>query len=483
MAGDLQGTAGTKVAKCDFCEEQRAFLYCKADSARLCLTCDHHVHSANPLALKHARAPLCECCKERVATLQCEEETRFFCTTCEQGEHDVEGHTLSKAISFSGCISPRQLASAWKCQTPTSPSLDVFLPNKSATLDKNCWPSNSSILSSYWTSSLDSFLLSESNSCFADRSGSSDRYLGEQNSLTQVFLKQLEQLQRLQAEGDDFLAESQQECFRECMATSPKQFHLPYVTVEGQDSQQEQEVADQHEFTYINSHPQQTRQSANKNSWNFSADIKIPDTKVMTGYDSSNESRLLLHNANELSWTMSPTSMLLGVENTNLSRSEEQFFSAPELYMHKMDRSKPGAPQNPIHGASVPGCANSSQILPREATETPSLNEDVPTSCVQVSDLQVQHKPTNGRSYGFLSSGASVADCIGVPTSLDTEASAQARDSAMMRYKEKKKTRKFEKFVRYESRKARAETRLRVRGRFVKANGFNCESLLADGVG
>lgn len=102
-----------------------------------------------------------------------------------------------------------------------------------------------------------------------------------------------------------------------------------------------------------------------------------------------------------------------------------------------------GAPQNPIHGASVPGCANLSQILPREATETPSLNEDVPTSCVQVSDLQVQHKPTNGRSYGFLSSGASVADCIGVPTSLDTEASAQARDSAMMRYKEKKKTRKY----------------------------------------
>ncbi|GAB2275016.1 Zinc finger protein CONSTANS-LIKE 9 [Dionaea muscipula] len=38
-----------------------------------------------------------------------------------------------------------------------------------------------------------------------------------------------------------------------------------------------------------------------------------------------------------------------------------------------------------------------------------------------------------------------------------------------MRYKEKKKTRKFEKRVRYASRKARADVRKRVKGRFVKA--------------
>eukprot|EP00246_Nothoceros_aenigmaticus_P009017 TRINITY_DN24309_c0_g1_i1.p1 TRINITY_DN24309_c0_g1~~TRINITY_DN24309_c0_g1_i1.p1 ORF type:complete len:435 (-),score=53.31 TRINITY_DN24309_c0_g1_i1:210-1481(-) len=46
---------------------------------------------------------------------------------------------------------------------------------------------------------------------------------------------------------------------------------------------------------------------------------------------------------------------------------------------------------------------------------------------------------------------------------------AQARDSAMLRYKEKKKTRKFDKRIRYASRKARADIRKRVKGRFVKA--------------
>ncbi|KAL4361079.1 hypothetical protein GQ457_04G008630 [Hibiscus cannabinus] len=45
----------------------------------------------------------------------------------------------------------------------------------------------------------------------------------------------------------------------------------------------------------------------------------------------------------------------------------------------------------------------------------------------------------------------------------------KARDKAKMRYNEKKKTRTFGKQIRYASRKARADTRKRVKGRFVKA--------------
>eukprot|EP00897_Mesotaenium_endlicherianum_P001811 jgi/Mesen1/1658/ME000135S00652 len=47
--------------------------------------------------------------------------------------------------------------------------------------------------------------------------------------------------------------------------------------------------------------------------------------------------------------------------------------------------------------------------------------------------------------------------------------SGGARDNAMLRYMEKKKNRKFDKRIRYESRKARADIRKRVKGRFVKA--------------
>uniref|UniRef100_A0A804LKA4 CCT domain-containing protein n=1 Tax=Zea mays TaxID=4577 RepID=A0A804LKA4_MAIZE len=44
------------------------------------------------------------------------------------------------------------------------------------------------------------------------------------------------------------------------------------------------------------------------------------------------------------------------------------------------------------------------------------------------------------------------------------------RDSVISRYKAKRKTRRFDRQVRYESRKVRADGRLRIKGRFAKAN-------------
>ncbi|CAN6992350.1 hypothetical protein IGI04_003980 [Brassica rapa subsp. trilocularis] len=56
-------------------------------------------------------------------------------------------------------------------------------------------------------------------------------------------------------------------------------------------------------------------------------------------------------------------------------------------------------------------------------------------------------------------------------TSQDNNAFSHSvtRNNAVMRYKEKKKARKFDKTVRYASRKARADVRRRVKGRFIKA--------------
>ncbi|XP_051128651.1 zinc finger protein CONSTANS-LIKE 9-like [Andrographis paniculata] len=51
----------------------------------------------------------------------------------------------------------------------------------------------------------------------------------------------------------------------------------------------------------------------------------------------------------------------------------------------------------------------------------------------------------------------------------DNPFSSATRDDAVLRYKEKRKSRMFNKKIRYESRKARADVRKRVKGRFVKA--------------
>lgn len=50
------------------------------------------------------------------------------------------------------------------------------------------------------------------------------------------------------------------------------------------------------------------------------------------------------------------------------------------------------------------------------------------------------------------------------------------REARVLRYREKRKSRKFEKTIRYASRKAYAETRPRVKGRFAKRTGSEAES-------
>ncbi|KAI3864169.1 hypothetical protein MKW98_031761 [Papaver atlanticum] len=55
-----------------------------------------------------------------------------------------------------------------------------------------------------------------------------------------------------------------------------------------------------------------------------------------------------------------------------------------------------------------------------------------------------------------------------VPKYAPPQLTGQNRDLMISRYKEKRKTRRYDKRIRYESRKARAESRTRIKGRFAK---------------
>ncbi|KAL0327630.1 UNVERIFIED_CONTAM: Zinc finger protein CONSTANS-LIKE 5 [Sesamum angustifolium] len=53
------------------------------------------------------------------------------------------------------------------------------------------------------------------------------------------------------------------------------------------------------------------------------------------------------------------------------------------------------------------------------------------------------------------------------------------REARVLRYREKRKNRKFEKTIRYASRKAYAETRPRIKGRFAKRSELEVDSLIS----
>ncbi|CAA7018141.1 unnamed protein product [Microthlaspi erraticum] len=63
------------------------------------------------------------------------------------------------------------------------------------------------------------------------------------------------------------------------------------------------------------------------------------------------------------------------------------------------------------------------------------------------------------------------------PIQMITQLGAMDREARVMRYREKKKTRKFEKTIRYASRKAYAERRPRINGRFAKRIEIEDEDL------
>lgn len=63
----------------------------------------------------------------------------------------------------------------------------------------------------------------------------------------------------------------------------------------------------------------------------------------------------------------------------------------------------------------------------------------------------------------------------GPPIQMPSHLPPMDREARVLRYREKKKTRKFEKTIRYASRKAYAETRPRIKGRFAKRTDVEAE--------
>ncbi|KAJ4956601.1 hypothetical protein NE237_013384 [Protea cynaroides] len=105
---------GTHQLLCDFCGESLAILYCRADAAKLCFSCDREVHSGDPLFRKHTRSLLCDSCDSSPASIFCSTESLVLCQNC---DWDTHGQTLSSLHDrrplevFSGCPSVTDFSS------------------------------------------------------------------------------------------------------------------------------------------------------------------------------------------------------------------------------------------------------------------------------------------------------------------------------------------------------------------------------------
>lgn len=74
---------------CDACKSATAALFCRADSAFLCPSCDAKVHAANKLASRHARVVVCEVCEQSPAHVTCRADAASLCLSCDRDIHSA----------------------------------------------------------------------------------------------------------------------------------------------------------------------------------------------------------------------------------------------------------------------------------------------------------------------------------------------------------------------------------------------------------
>ncbi|KAK4762571.1 hypothetical protein SAY86_008339 [Trapa natans] len=80
---------------CDACESAAAAVFCAADEAALCHSCDEKVHMCNKLASRHVRVglaspsdvPRCDICENAPAFFYCEVDGTSLCLHCDMIVH------------------------------------------------------------------------------------------------------------------------------------------------------------------------------------------------------------------------------------------------------------------------------------------------------------------------------------------------------------------------------------------------------------
>ncbi|PON58581.1 Zinc finger-domain containing protein [Trema orientale] len=75
---------------CDSCKSAgSAAVFCRADSAFLCLSCDAKIHCANKLASRHERVWVCEVCEQAPAAVTCKADAAALCVSCDADIHSA----------------------------------------------------------------------------------------------------------------------------------------------------------------------------------------------------------------------------------------------------------------------------------------------------------------------------------------------------------------------------------------------------------
>ncbi|GAA0142558.1 hypothetical protein LIER_03427 [Lithospermum erythrorhizon] len=394
---------------CDFCGEQRSVIYCRSDAASLCLSCDRNIHSANSLSRRHSRTLVCERCNKQPALVRCIEERISLCPNCDWQTHSntsaISTHKRQAVSCYSGCPSAAELSNMWS-----------FLLDFQSIGDTTCEQGIGSM------------------SITDNRPNDNSKAEEENNIPGESVAAEAEGLQKMDKPTFRMVMGSSvplnvEQATGAASAASPRLSETKGTFLyDGADGFYDSFNIDEVDVDLSMENYDDLYDRALNNPEQLFADDDIGDffgMKDMTGVDSNCQSGHLLE-----------------------------------------------GPPSGLIGRIQPSCSNA------ESAESMMSCKTEPANLCFAKQL---HSNLSFSGLTGESSAGDYQDCGASPMLLMGEPpwcppgpesslpSTSNRNDAVLRYKEKKKTRKFEKKVRYASRKARADVRRRVKGRFVKA--------------
>uniref|UniRef100_A0A5B7B7S3 Putative zinc finger protein CONSTANS-LIKE 14-like isoform X1 n=1 Tax=Davidia involucrata TaxID=16924 RepID=A0A5B7B7S3_DAVIN len=476
MVSPKARSGGESVA-CDFCNEHIAVLYCRADSAKLCLLCDQHVHCANALSRKHLRSQICDNCGSEPVSVRCSTDNLVLCQDCDWDAHgscSVSAvHDRNPVEGFSGCPSPLELASVWgfdlQLQVQDKKPQAQLLPNWTYLQDSNM--SMSMSMNVPFPPPLDSWM-------YKSAAGVQDLMVPNENAAEmvavskrqgppscgkqkQVILRQLMDLFKrglVGGGGENLVPETPNQGNVDAVGLGSGGDEVVDAVNQSLKPQQQQTPFTSLLMTQTHVDPKDSDQllwDTNPNGqgtqiWDFSLGRLRGHEEsdlLEVVYDGSDVGFMMKSYGELLKEASLATTTGLGeIYGMNCSITHE------DVTVFNNNSNNQTASQGPA------------------TSESKNLRRARPSSCSAcgkpkcyggLEDIQFMEQSVLVR--GESAKTAAI-------TKADMELMAQNRGNAMLRYKEKKKTRRYDKHIRYESRKARADTRKRVKGRFVKAS-------------
>ncbi|KAH1144013.1 hypothetical protein GYH30_034294 [Glycine max] len=407
---------------CEFCGVVRAVVYCKSDSARLCLHCDGCVHSANSLSRRHSRSLLCDKCNSQLAMIRCMDHKLSLCQGCDWNPNDCSalGHRRVALNCYTGCPSLAEFSRIWSFVFDANSSLGGWesvgtLP-KSESCTSQCLEQTDHNGGSF---GLVSDKLDEIESCVIYEPWMGQSQIIPSNPNYTPFCKD---------EAFFFPQDSNQPKLQECPNLG---IHDGSELCEGFNVDNLQ----------LNFESADEIFGCSQDATRYHLEDGGMDCLLMDKNISVTESNSLIESALEASSSIQQDCVAFQSSRAGGSASVMQVINS-----------------NTNSALMNPSC-------------TRNISLGFPQGVHSKMPLQFPNIVGENNSTEYQDCRFSQVFLPGEsPWESNLEGTCpQARDKAKMRYNEKKKTRMFGKQIRYASRKARADTRKRVKGRFVKA--------------